>query len=233
VKSGFDSELANMRARKEKKKEEQLVLLKTKWQDHQFAVQQDIRMLCKQHVILYADTVPFKGTPDNAIEFCGAYHVFDAKSPATDDLTNFPVYIKAQTEQAKKYASQEAVHRDVYFVVPTNAIHAITQLTYNCGEYTVYVITRDALEPVILSLLKIQEYEFAKQLSPSEIDSIARVIGRFSHVAKRKIQIDQFFSSELIELLMRCNKELPADIAEAVRAHEIADKGISICFERN
>jgi hypothetical protein len=48
------------------------------------------------------------------------------------------------------------VHRDIYFVVPTNAIQSITQLYYNCGAYKVYVITRDALEPVLLCLLKIQ-----------------------------------------------------------------------------
>ena len=32
--------------------------------------------------------------------------VFDAKSPANDDLTNFPKYIKAQTENLKKYANR-------------------------------------------------------------------------------------------------------------------------------
>jgi hypothetical protein len=189
ARSGFESDRAKLQAGKDKEMEEQLLKMKRMWQDHEASVQQDIRVLCKQHAIVYADKVPFKGTPDNALEFSGQYHIFDAKSPGTDDLSNFPLYIKAQTKLAKKYASQEAVQKDIYFVVPTNAISVIKELTYNCGEYTVYVITRDSLEPIMLSLLKIQEYEFAKQLSPSEMDSIARVIGRFSHLFKRKIQV--------------------------------------------
>ncbi len=60
------------------------------------------------------------------------------------------------------------------------------------ADYNVYIITKDSLEPIIIALKKIEEYEFADKLSPEERDNICRVIGKFAHTTKRKIQIDQF-----------------------------------------
>lgn len=92
------------------------------------------------------------------------------------------------------------------------------------GDYNVYVITTDSLEPIMLSLKKIEEYEFAEQLSPDERDNICRVIGKFAHTTKRKIQIDQFFANQFIELLVKCKNDLPEDILETVIGFEKAEK---------
>ena len=91
--------------------------------------------------------------------------VFDAKSPANDDLSNFPKYIKDQTENLKKYAKHENVKKDLFLVIPSNTLSVINQYTYNIGDYNVNIITKDSLEPIILSLKKIEEYEFADKLS--------------------------------------------------------------------
>ena len=40
--------------------------------------------------------------------------IFDAKSPANDELSNFPKYIKDQTENLKKYAKHENVKRSFF-----------------------------------------------------------------------------------------------------------------------
>ena len=109
-------------------------------------------------------------------------------------------------------------------MVPSNTIHTIKQLAYNLGEYNVYIITRDSLEPIILSLKKIEDYEFVNQLSPEERDNICRVIGRFAHTTKRKIQIDQFFASQFLELLVKCQNDLPEDILKEVIEFEKAEK---------
>ena len=45
--------------------------------------------------------------------------VFDAKSPANDDLSNFPKYIKTQTENLKKYAKHDNVKKDLFLVIPS------------------------------------------------------------------------------------------------------------------
>ena len=139
-------------------------------------------------------------------------------------MSNFPNYIKNQTNNVNKYAKQEAVKKDIFLVIPSNTINSISQLTYNMGDYNVFVITKDSLEPIILSLKKIEEYEFAEQLSPEDRDNICRVIGKFAHTTKRKIQIDQFFTNQFIELLVKCKNDLPEDILRSVIEFEKAEK---------
>jgi hypothetical protein len=198
--------------------------MKKQWAVHEVEVEQCIKMICQTHLITYVDKVPFKGSPDNTLEICKEYIIFDSKSPANDDLTNFPKYIKDQTDGVKKYAKFEEVKKDIYLVVPTNTIDVIPKRSYNMGDYNVFIITKDALEPVILSLKKIEEYEFAEQLSPEERDNICRVIGRFAHSTKRKIQIDQYFANHFLELLKKCKNELPHEILETVIEFEKAEK---------
>ncbi len=198
--------------------------MKRQWNEHEASVAQSLKIICQNQLIKYIDEVPFRGNPDNTIEICDEYIIFDAKCPSNDDLTNFPKYIKAQTENLKKYASQDKVKKDIFLVVPTNTIHSISQLNYNMGDYNVYVITKDALEPIILSLKRVEDYEFVNQLSPEERDNICRVIGKFAHTTKRKIQIDQFFATEFLELLVRCKNDLPVDILEQVIEFEKAER---------
>ena len=198
--------------------------MKMLWTDHETSVQQSIKTICQNHFIKYVDEVPFKGNPDNTIEICEEYIIFDAKCPANDDLTNFPKYLKLQTESIKKYANQENVKKDIFLVIPSNTIHCVSQLMYNMGDYNVYIITKDSLEPIILSLQKIENYQFAEQLSPEERENICRVIGKFAHTTKRKIQIDQFFANEFLELLVRCKNDLPEDILTQVIEYEKAEK---------
>ena len=224
VKKDLDAERGRIQDSKLKEKEDEFEKLKIQWSSHETFVEQKIKMLCQTHLVDYIEEVPFKGKPDNTINICGEYIIFDAKSPANDDLTNFPKYIKRETDNLKKYASQESVRKEIFLVVPSNTIEHISQLTYNLGDYKVYVITIDSLEPIILSLKKIEEYEFAEQLSPEERENICRVIGRFAHTTKRKIQIDQFFANQFIELLVRCKNELPKDLLESVIEFEKAEK---------
>lgn len=198
--------------------------MKRQWIEHETSVEQSLKMICQNNFIRYIDNVPFYGNPDNTLEICEEYVIFDAKCPSNDDLNNFPKYIKAQTETVKKYANQDKVKKDIFLVVPTNTIHTIAQLVYNMGEYNVYVITKDALEPIILSLKRIEDYEFVNQLSPEERDNICRVIGKFAHTIKRKIQIDQFFAAEFLELLVRCKNDLPDDILKQVVEFEKAER---------
>jgi len=224
LKETLDSEIKRLNDQRVEEQQRNFEKMKLQWSAHESAVEQKLKIICQTHLVQYLDEVPFKGSPDNTIEICDEYIIFDAKSPSNDDLTNFPKYIKAQTENVKKYANQEKVKKDIFLVVPTNTIEAIGQLTYRMGDYDVYVITIDALEPIILSLKKIEQYEFVKQLSPEERDNICRVIGKFAHTTKRKIQIDQFFAAEFLEILVRCKNDLPAEILNQVIEYEKAER---------
>jgi hypothetical protein len=224
LKETLEKEISRLNDERIQEKERALEKMKKQWTEHQTSVEQTIKMICQNHLIKYVDKVPFRGNPDNSIEVCGEYIIFDAKSPANEDLSNFPKYLTAQTENVKKYANQENVKKDIFLVVPSNTMEAISQLIYNMGDYNVYVISKDSLEPIILSLKKIEQYEFVDHLSPEERENICRVIGKFAHTTKRKIQIDQFFANEFLELLVKCKNDLPEEILKQVIEFEKAEK---------
>jgi predicted nucleic acid-binding Zn-ribbon protein len=188
---------------------ERLKNLKQTWTEHESHVKARMKMLCQKHTIEYVNEFPHRGTPDNAIKLTNEYIVFDAKSPAADDLDNFPLYLKEQAEKAKKYARQEAVKKDIFFIVPSNTLEVIKQTVFTLADYEVYVVSLDVLEPLLLCLQKIETYEFAEQLTPEKRENICRIIGRFTHLTKRRIQIDSFFAKQFMEMVLKCDSDLP------------------------
>jgi hypothetical protein len=210
--------------KKNNKEIERINKLKETWGNHEVNVKSLIRNICGKHIIEYVEKVPFNGEPDNTLKICEEFVIFDAKSPAGEDLTNFPSYIKDQAEKAKKYAKQESVKLDIFFVVPTNTLERLSQFMFNLSDYNVCVISVDSLEQIILGLKKIEEYEFAEQLSPEERDNICRVLGKFAHLTKRRIQIDSFFAKQFIELAYKTETSLPKEILEKVIEFERSEK---------
>jgi hypothetical protein len=221
----------NMRLAQEKEMQERheaelarLTKMKDTWVHHQESVRQTMKALCSKHTIGYVDKVAFRGEPDNTVSVCGEYIIFDAKSPKGEDLSNFPLYIKDQAEKAKKYASEDNVKKWIFFVVPANTLEVIKTFVYHLADYQVFVVTADALEPILLSLRKIEEYEFADQLSPEERENICRILGKFAHLSKRRIQVDTYFINQFMELAYKCESDLPADVLEDVIEFERAEK---------
>jgi hypothetical protein len=203
---------------------EKLTSMKDTWAKHQTSVKNVMKGICQKHTIEYVEKVPFKGSPDNTIKICDEFIVFDAKSPASEDLQNFPTYIKKQAETVAKYVKEENVKKDIFLVIPSNTVSVIDQFCYNMADYNVYVITLDSIEPIMLCLQRIEDYEFAEQLSPEERENICRIIGKFAHTTKRRIQIDQFFAREFFEILTKCEADIPRDILAKVVEFEKADK---------
>lgn len=214
-------------AEKQKNQEKEiqrLAAMKDTWAKHQASVQEAIKMICKRHTIDYIDRVPFKGKPDNTIQISDEYIIFDAKSPSSDDLKNFPTYIKTQTESVKKYIKEANVRKDIFLVIPSNTVDVIDSFSSNMADYNVYIVTIDVLEPLIIALRKIEDYEFVEQLTPEDRENICRIIGKFAHITKRKMQVDIFFTKELIDILKKCEANLPPDIMEKVIEYEKSEK---------
>lgn len=212
------------RNEKHRQEIERLKKLKETWSTHEERVRSRIKAICTRHAIDYVEKVPFRGNPDNTLKIKDEYIVFDAKSPYGEDLTNFPTYLKNQVEHAIKYVREEDVRKEVFLVVPTNTLDVLDQFEYKLADYTVYIISLDALEPIILALKKIEEYEFAEQLSPEERENICRVIGKFVHLSKRRIQIDGFFAKQFFELVYRSEADLPKDFLDKVVEFEKSEK---------
>lgn len=199
--------------------------MKLTWAIHEEKVEESLRNICSLTHVEYVDKeqVHFRTKPDNAIKICGELVVFDAKSPETDDLRNFPKYIRDQADAVKKYVKEDGVRREVFLVVPSNTIQVLDTLHYNMAEYDVFVVTVDSLMPLVKNLKKIEDYEFAEQLSPEDRDNICRVIGKLVHAAKRRIQVDAYFCNDMMATLASCGN-LPDDVQAKVLDYEKSDK---------
>lgn len=224
LQDNLEKEKQAINAKQLREAEERNDLMKETWKRHEESVMNHIKSICERNAIEYIDNVPFKGKPDNVIKVCDEFIVFDAKSPASDDLSNFNTYIRSQAESVNKYTADDSVRKDIYLVVPSNTIDILKKLTFHQGNFNVFVITIDALEPVILSLKKIEEYEFAEQLSPEDRQSICRIIGSLLYTSKRRIQVDQFFNSHILDLLSQTQREIPELMQEEIAKHEKAMK---------
>ena len=227
LQKSLEDEKSRLNDERVQEKEASLEKMKLKWSDHEKDVQNHLQLICRNNVITYISQEDFPHTrnkPDSSIEIMDQLVVFDAKSPANDDLSNFPKYIKNQTENLKKYAKHDNVKNDLFLVIPSNTLEVIDQFHYNIGDYNVYIISKDALEPIVLSLKKIEEYEFADKLSPEERDNVCRIIGKFAHTTKRRIQVDEFFAREFLDTLTKAGTQLPRDILENVIKFENAEK---------
>ncbi len=198
--------------------------LKDTWIHHQDHVRQSLKTLCSRHTIDYVDKVAFKGDPDNTVSVCGEFIVFDAKSPRGEDLSNFPTYIREQAEKAKKYANVENVKKWIFFVIPANTLEVVKTFVYHLADYQVFVVTVDALEPILLSLQKVEEYDMAEQLRPEDRENICRILGKFAHLSKRRVQVDAYFISQFMELAYKCESDLPPDVLEKAIEFERAEK---------
>ena len=227
LQKSLEDEKSRLNDERVQEKEDALKKMKLKWSDHEKDVQNHLQLICRNNLITYVSQEDFphpRNKPDSSIEIMDQLIVFDAKSPANDDLSNFPKYIKNQTENLKKYAKHDNVKNDLFLVIPSNTLEVIDQFHYNIGDYNVYIISKDALEPVVLSLKKIEEYEFADKLSPEDRDNVCRIIGKFAHTTKRRIQVDEFFAREFLDTLSKAGSQLPRDILENVIKFENAEQ---------
>ena len=197
------------------------------WKKHEEVVEQSLRSICQRHTIEYCDKEKFPVSgkkPDNSVIIADQYVIFDAKSPKnSDELGNFPLYIKNQAEAAKKYAREENVKKDIFLVVPANTLSYLDEFHLDMADYQVYIVTHECLEPVVLALRKIEDYQFIDQLNPEDRENICHVIGKFAHATKRRIQIDNYFSNEFISILQSCST-LPEEIIKKVVDYEKAEK---------
>ena len=60
--------------------------------------------------------------------------------------------------------------------------------------------------------------------TPEERENICRIIGKFAHMTKRRIQIDHFFAREFLGILAKCEANLPSEIIKKVIEFEKSEK---------
>ena len=217
----FENNAREREAKKEKEEqirfEEQQERLKRTWQDHEINVNKQIKFICQEESIKFIDEWPHDKKPDNVIQICNEYIVFDAKSPRNDDLDNFPNYIKNQVSALSKYADHKDVKKHLFLVVPENAMSVLNMLTYNDSNYCVHVISPQALDITMWALKQIELYEFAEKLSPEDRENLARAVAGSMNYIKRMIQINSDMNDSGIQLTEQIMNLISKDSLKSIR----------------
>lgn len=216
----LDSDRRRLDAERQAEVEARFEAIRKAWSMHEEQVKQRLRQICVKHQVGFVEDHNLEKKPDCVIRIGGEYVVFDAKSPGDPSKPeSFNGYVRNQISELDKYAKQEGVRKELFLVVPNEVIAQVPQLIYQVPGYTVHVISTDALEPIVFGLKRLESYALVDELSPEEREVICGVIGKFVHLSKRRVQIDQHWAFEILSLLSK-SKSLPGDFTELIAKYE-------------
>lgn len=152
--------------------------------------------------------------PDFMIGFLKQYVIFDAKVSRSQDLKN---YIKdAVKKTATKVKGNESIYKTIFLVVPTDAIPTLKELHYYEEGFTFYVVSPEALEPILASLKRIEDYDLAEAINPQERENIVDMLAAFNfHISTRNAHEFGMMIHGL-ETLAKAENTLPDLVAEAL-----------------
>jgi len=227
-----EEETAKMKQDIADKENEKLEIMKRQWQNHEKETQELIENLCSTLRIEYVKEPQLDKIPDNTIRILGEYIIFDAKSPKTDDLTNFPIYIKNQAKSLHKYTSQKGVKNDIFLVVPSNTLEYINDLKITMNGYNVFIIAKDSMELTLISLKKIEDIDLAGKLDPRDRDNLVNVIGSFAYFVRRNGRINLELGEYSVNLIEKMRSIVPKEFTEDVK-NNIAGQSFNIAYDKS
>lgn len=223
VREDLNQEKSLVREEVLRKQKEFFERKKLNWSEHESRVTESLKLLCRKLDLNYFDknSFPLSKRPDFAVELGGQFIVFDAKAPSDPENINyFPEYLKKQAENLEKYLKQEGVRKEGFLVVPSDTLTSLHgKFYFEIGGLQIHVIGVEGLESVLRLLRKIEEFEVLEGLGPEEQESIASFIGQANRLLKRRVQIDQFLSKKIIEVL-QSGESLPSEIKERIFSKE-------------
>jgi len=191
------------------------------WTEHENSVVSLLTDLCKKPQYAFSSydntNLPdgFHGSikPDFLIEFLGQYVIFDAKVSKASSLQT---YI---TDQVKRTASKVKGKKDIYpvvfLVIPTHAIEELKKLSYYEDSYSFFVVSPESLEPILASLKRIENYEFAKEMDPQQRENIVDLIAQFDFHISTRTAVDYHLLEHGLETLAKA-RDMDGDLYKDV-----------------
>ncbi|MDR3102515.1 MAG: hypothetical protein LBU24_04770 [Methanocalculaceae archaeon] len=190
--------------------------------DHPNRVGAILEKVCADLNLDLKTETTYKGRshPNFAVLVNSSYVFFNTAVPASlDAAAFFEEHVAEMATELFEAAKEDGVRSEAYLVVPNAIAAKLTELVYVSYRCTVFVVTPEALEAIVRTLKRIEEYEFTRQITPFELDQICRFIGKLSHMTKRKIVLDTYFSNEMLEILQMV-ENLPTDVAADAAVYE-------------
>ena len=185
------------------------------WNEHEEEVVRLLSEICKnpEHAFTFynnknlPDGFDGKLKPDFMIDFLGQYMIFD---PKTSRSNNLQTYLDTQVKDAvKKYKSNSQINKTVFFVVPTVAVSTLKKFHYYEDGYTFFIVSPEALMPIVASLKKITNYEFAENMDPQEKENIINLIAEFDHHINFRNAVDLILTQSGINVLNKASELVP------------------------
>lgn len=211
-----DKSLADERVRIRREDEERLQREEEAhdrmWKEHENNVIAHLTVLCKKEENLFTSytntNLPegFHGhfQPDFLIDFLGQYVIFDAKDSEPKNLQQS--INRNVISTAKKAKIHGSIYSKIFFVIPTTAIRELKQVSYYQDGFTFYVVSPEALEPILASLKKIEKYEFAQEMDPQNRENIIDLIAQFNYHINWRNAADVLIISKGLEALSKAKR---------------------------
>lgn len=182
----LEEEQRRVRREDEERRAAQIAARDRIWNDHELSVANLLNELCQSPELSFK-TYDNKNLPDGwsgglkpdfMLELLDSYVVFDAKSSRSENLANYLADNVKKT--AEKLAKQTRIYSSVFFIVPSQAISELKRLHYFEQGFSFFIISPEALAPILASFKKIETYEFAENLSPEQRENIVNLIAELS-----------------------------------------------------
>ncbi|MDD4628163.1 MAG: hypothetical protein PHE68_02095 [Candidatus Peribacteraceae bacterium] len=218
----LEDEQKRVRHEDEERQKQELEERDRMWAEHETNVIALLTDLCKkpQHSFTSYDNnnLPegFHGNlkPDFLIGFLEQYVIFDAK---ISKATNLQIYIDDQVKKtAAKVKGKEGIYPRIFLVVPTDAIGELKKTYYYEDGFHFYVVSPEALAPILASLKHIEGYETTEGWDPQERESIIDLITQFDyHISLRNFAEYQLMQHGLdtLERTKNADVELAREVA--------------------
>ncbi len=220
-KRAFEEERARVLIEEKEQKQKAEEMRDRIWAEHEISVIANLTELCKQPQLMFTSYTntklpdEFDGTlkPDFLIELLGQYVIFDAKASKAASLqTYIDDSVKKTAEKVKKSGK---IYPHVFLVVPTQAIPELKKVVYSKDDFTFYVISREALAPILAALKRISTYELASELDPQKREGIINVIADLAtHISFRNAHelILTKMGADTLEKTMKLEPELVEEV---------------------
>jgi len=220
------------------------------WADHENSVIASLTDLCKQPIFnftSYSNTsLPegFDGSlkPDFMIDFLGQYVIFDAKVSKAKSLQT---YVNDQVKKTvEKVKNNDRIYKTIFLVVPATALSELKSHHYTVDGFQLYVVSPEALPPILASLKRITMYEFAEQMDPQQRENIVQMVAELDFHINLRNAADIFLSnlgSEILEKAKRIDPELaleielkkaPMNAKASIAASEIKKLVVSLAHQK-
>lgn len=190
------------------------------WNEHENSVLAVLRETCQKPEIAFKfydnNNLPegFHGhfKPDFLVDFLGQYLYLDAKVSRSENLEN---YLKAQFKStAEKLKKSDAkIYKNVFFIVPTDAISQVRKRIEVVEGFTFFVISPESIEPILAAYKRITEYEHIEDFDPEEREKIVEVMANFEHFIRNQNTANILFAQRAFEVLQK-KESLPGALLE-------------------